>query len=80
MAEVAVAEAGEMAAEVVAEDEVVLVVAVAVVEVAEVAAEVAAEVVVAAEAAAVLRAAPKWLSKSIATKVFSSPEGKKTRW
>lgn len=53
MAEVAVAEAGEMAAEVVAEDEVVLVVAVAVVEVAEVAAEVAAEVVVAAEAAAV---------------------------
>ena len=43
------AEAAEMAAEVVAEDEVVLVVAVAVVEVAE----VAAEVVVAAEAAAV---------------------------
>ena len=51
--QVAVAEAGEMPAEVVAEDEVVLVVAVAVVEVAEVAAEVAAEVVVAAEAAAV---------------------------
>jgi|TARA_X000001036_G_scaffold317110_1_gene295528 hypothetical protein len=51
--QVAVAEAAEMAAEVVAEDEVVLVVAVAVVEVAEVAAEVAAEVVVAAEAAAV---------------------------
>ena len=47
--QVAVAEAVEMAAEVVAEDEVVLVVAVAVVEVAE----VAAEVVVAAEAAAV---------------------------
>jgi len=47
--QVAVAEAAEMAAEVVAEDEVVLVVAVAVVEVAE----VAAEVVVAAEAAAV---------------------------
>ena len=47
--QVAVAEAAEMAAEVVAEDEVVLVVAVAVVEVAE----AAAEVVVAAEAAAV---------------------------
>ena len=47
--QVAVAEVAEMAAEVVAEDEVVLVVAVAVVEVAE----VAAEVVVAAEAAAV---------------------------
>ena len=43
------AEAAEMAAEVAAEDEVVLVVAVAVVEVAE----VAAEVVVAAEAVAV---------------------------
>ena len=51
--QVAVAEAAEMAAEVVAEDEVVLVVAVAVVEVPEVAAEVAAEVVVAAEGEAV---------------------------
>ena len=47
--QVAVAEAAEMAAEVVAEDEVVLAVAAAVVEVAE----VAAEVVVAAEAVAV---------------------------